>query len=319
MAKKRIRRWLLLLVTGVLLGTPALVLLTLFLLSRKDYAEDFRRRAGRLAGVSVESFGRSDGMDKQWVRLTSSSGLGVTCGILVPLAAGVRHPAIVLLGGKATGKHAVDYAFGAENVLIIALDYPYSPPESYTVLRFIGDVPAIRRAIFEMVPSVMLVAEYLRTRPDVDTTRVILMGYSFGAPFVPVIAAEERRFAKAILVFGGGDVGALIRHNVRRFEDEWVAGPAGWLGGLLSYPLEPLRFIGDVSPTPVLMINGTEDEQIPRVNAQMLFDRAREPKEIVWLESRHVHPRNTELTKLIISVVEREMRERGMVGSSPVR
>ena len=69
---------------------------------------------------------------------------------------------------------------------------------------------------------------------------------------------------------------------------------------MLLRPLEPMRYIEHISPTPLLMINGAQDEQIPRENAELLYRAAREPKEIVWLESRHVRPDNIELTRTIV-------------------
>jgi fermentation-respiration switch protein FrsA (DUF1100 family) len=213
----------------------------------------------------------------------------------------------------------VDYALGVDNVILVSPDYPYEPRDEYTFLQIAGDVPAVRRAMLDMVPSVMLVTEYLWKRPDVDTTRLILMGYSFGAPFIPAIVAQDRRAAMAILVYGGGDVASLIRHNVRRFEGDLIGSFSGWLGGLLLRPLEPLRFIDRVSPIPLLMINGTDDEQVPRGNAQLLFDSAREPKKIIWLDSRHVHPRNVELTRRIIETIALELRQRGMLDPLPSR
>jgi uncharacterized protein len=310
------RRW-----PAVVLGMLLVVTITpaifLLYLSRKDYTDDFRERRGVVQRVSVEEFAADSVSRKFWVRITSSSGLTVTCGMLVPRPTGRRYPVIVVLGGKATGRYAVDYALGVDDVIVVAPDYPYEPREDYSLLGFVGDLPAIRRAIFDMVPSVMLATDYLWGRSDVDTARLILMGYSFGAPFVPRIIAQDRRAAMAVVVYGGGDVASLIRHNVQRYEGGLAGNLAGWLSGVLLYPLEPLRFIDRVSPIPLLMINGTEDEQVPRENTEMLFEKAREPKEMVWLESRHVHPRDIELTRRIIGTVRLRLAERGILQPLP--
>jgi dienelactone hydrolase len=306
-------------VGGTLVVATMTVVLLLLYLSRKDYTEDFRERRGVVERVSVEEYAADSVSRRFWVRIASSSGLTVTCGMLIPRPAGKQYPVIVLLGGKATGRYAVDYALGVDNVIVVAPDYPYEPRDDYSLLRFVGDVPAIRSAIFDMVPSVMLATDYLWGRPDVDTTKLILMGYSFGAPFIPAIIAQDRRAAIAVVVYGGGDVASLIRHNVQRYEGALAGYMAGWLSRLLLYPLEPLRFIDGVSPIPLLMINGTEDEQVPRENTEMLFDGARAPKEIVWIESRHVHPRNMELTKRIIGTIRVKLAERGMVQPVPSR
>jgi hypothetical protein len=252
--------------------------------------------------------------ERSWVTLENADGFVVDCGLLAPKEKGRRFPAIVLMGGKATGKYAIDYALGIRDVIIVAPHYPYDPRDSYTVMEFLSDVPEIRLALLDMVPAVMLVTDYLWQREDVDTTRLVLLGYSFGAPFVPCIIAHDRRAAVAAMVYGGGELRSLIRHNVARYEGVLVSEIVGLLGGMLLHPLEPLRYINEVSPTPLIMINGAHDEQIPKENVQLLYDKAKEPKKIIWLESRHVNRRDVELTKLIVKTLSEELARLKILG-----
>lgn len=311
---RRVARWLL----GVLIVTlgAALALALLYAWETRNDGE-FQERRGSIVGVTLDPYTRDSVAEKSFVRLHSSSGLRVTCGLLVPLRPQGKRPAVIVLGGKATGRYAVDYALGVDDVLILAPDYPYDPRPSYSVREFAADVPEIRRAIFDMVPSVMLAIDYLWTRSDVDTNRIILMGYSFGAPFVPVLLAQDRRVALAVMVYGGGDLTSMIRHNVARTESPVLAWIVGRLAGALLAPLEPMDHVGKISPIPLLMINGTEDEQIPRENTVMLYERALQPKELIWIDSRHVHPRNVELTRRIIGTIARELTERGILEARP--
>ena len=199
------------------------------------------------------------------------------------------------------------------NAIIVAPDYPYTPRDSYTITEFLSDVPGMRRAALGMVPSVMLLTDYLWKRPDVDTTRLILLGYSFGAPFVSCIAVHDRRAAAVAIVFGGGDLYGMIRHNVRRYEGPILTDFVSLVGTALLRPLEPMRYVSDVSPIPLIMINGLEDQQIPPRYARMLFDKAREPKSIVWLEARHVNPKNIELTRLIVATLKSELVKKNLL------
>jgi hypothetical protein len=114
----------------------------------------------------------------------------------------------------------------------------------------------------------------------------------------------------------GGDLRSLIRHNVRRYRGAFVSEMIGWMGKLLLSPLEPLRSVDCISPIPLVMINGTADEQIPRANAELLYRNAREPKKIIWLESMHVHPRNPELTARIIRTIQQELLTMGILEAS---
>jgi len=301
--------------------------LTLFLcllgalwhLSFRDYGDLFVERKGVLASATVETVGGDSLFERSWLTIKNTDGFTVTCGFLVPRQKGRRYPVIVLLGGKATGKYAVDYALGIRNVIIVAPDYPYNPREEYTLSTFAADIPAIRQALFDMPPSVMLLIDYLLQRPDVDSTRLVMLGYSFGAPFVPCVVVEDGRFAVAAMVYGAGDMRTLIGHNVRRYEGAVAGEVVGMLAGLLLRPMEPVRFVGRVSPVPLIMINGTEDEQVPRRNVELLFEAAREPKRLVWLESRHVNPRNVDLTRKIIRTLAEELSALGVVGGDVMK
>jgi fermentation-respiration switch protein FrsA (DUF1100 family) len=74
-----------------------------------------------------------------------------------------------------------------------------------------------------------------------------------------------------------------------------------------------MRYVGNIAPTPLLMVNGTEDEQVPHENAELLFSAAREPKQIVWIESHHVNPRNVELTQRIIDTLRVRLTAMGVI------
>jgi dienelactone hydrolase len=313
---KRLGVWVL----RILLALVVLLLLGWWYLARQDFGGYFQERRGTAFVAEEEPAGEDSLFRRSWVRLRTPEDFSVLCGMLAPKALGDtvrRYPAIIVLGGKATGRYAVDYALDIQDVMLVAPDYPYEPRESYTVPEFLGDVPAIRRAIVDMIPSVMLIMDYLARRPDVDTTRIVLLGYSFGAPFVPVIMAHDQRPAVAAMVYGGGDLESLIRHNVARYEGEGTSRFVGWLAGLLLRPLEPLRYAGRIAPTPLVMINGTEDEQVPRVNTVLLYEAAREPKKLIWIESRHVHPRNVELTRRIIATLRSELVRLHILPSQP--
>ena len=301
----------------ILLPLVGILTLAVWYFYTHEYTEYYSERRGSLTGVREEQAEGDSLFHKYWVNLESDGGLSVACGLLAPVrspgATRERYPAIIVLGGKTTGKDAINYAFDIRNVVVVAPDYPYTPRPSYSFLEFLIDVPEMRTAALDMVPSVMLVMDYLARRPDVDTSRIVLLGYSFGAPVVPAVIAQDRRPAVAAMAYGAGDLTSLIRHNVARYRGPLESELAGRLAGLLLRPLEPLRYVDRISPTPLIMINGTQDEQIPRGNVDLLYWTARQPKKLIWLESRHVNPRNVELTIRIIRTLKGELTQLGIL------
>jgi fermentation-respiration switch protein FrsA (DUF1100 family) len=69
-----------------------------------------------------------------------------------------------------------------------------------------------------------------------------------------------------------------------------------------------MMYAEKISPLPLIMINGEQDEQIPRYNSELFFNAAKEPKKLIWLKSQHVRPDNEELTRRIIAVLKEELK-----------
>ena len=257
--------------------------------------------------VEVRPYGTDTLFVRSSLTLVSPHGLRVQCGLLEPREPGTRRPGIVVMAGREMGRRAIEHVTDVKNVIVVALDYGYEPRPQYTAKTFLSDLPEMRRAALDFVPSALLALEYLRHRPDVDASRIILLGYSFGAPLVPRIAAEDKGLALAAMIYGGGNLRTLIAHNVRRSRSWVMSHLAGLLGALLLRPLDPLRHAAEVAPTRLLMVNGRLDELIPRKNAEALYRKARNPKKIIWLDSTHISPKNLELSRRITKVVRNEL------------
>jgi hypothetical protein len=124
--------------------------------------------------------------------------------------------------------------------------------------------------------------ECVRRRADVDPDRIVLLGQSLGG-------------ANAIAVAGSGDAGKIravavdsaffsyrliVRDQMRHIP----------LVSLLRWPLSfvivgngrsPGPAVANISPTPLLIFHGDEDQVVPIRHGIMLFDAAKEPKEFV--------------------------------------
>lgn len=139
------------------------------------------------------------------------------------------------------------------------------PQRLYQAL--VGTVIDLRRAI-----------DFLARRPECDAQRIGYLGASLGGFAGTMLTAVDARVVAAGLLVTGGKWSAILRETrllLPRLERQ---GPAFRRVLRLLAPLDPARWIGHISPRPVLMINGTRDTTIGPEAARALRRAAREPK-----------------------------------------
>ncbi|UCG50730.1 MAG: alpha/beta hydrolase [Candidatus Latescibacterota bacterium] len=267
----------------------------------RDHREHFLEKKGELVRIT-DSLMTDTGDHLLFdVELENAEGIRLAALLKVPKPTsdpGVAYPVIVMLAGLRTGKKSLEFVKDPGNVILFALDYPYEGKVSKLGWwEFIVRLPAMRRAVLNTVPAVMLGVDYLCQRNDVDQTRIILAGGSIGALFAPAVGAADNRIAAVALLFGAGDLEAIFEANMNL--PVGLGGPAAWLCGLITSPVEPLKYIERISPRPLLMINGSDDPKLPERCIKGLYERARQPKTIRWFPTGHVDIRSTEFHEKI--------------------
>ncbi len=231
-----------------------------------------------------------------------------------PREAGGRLPAFLILGGHGTGGKAAGLIRLKHPGVVCAMNYPAYPEWRGGLLRTPRTLAELDAAVIEAVGMSFDALEYLVSRSDVDTSRVTVLGASFGAPFAVIVAALDRRAKALVLLYGAGDVGDVLEWNLRGdIPSSFLRKPAGWAIGTLTAPFEPMAYIGRVSPRPFLMVNGRFDETIPARYVERLYGRAGEPKDIVWIESRHMEPSERGLIDSLTAIVSGWLERKGLI------
>ena len=128
----------------------------------------------------------------------------------------------------------------------------------------------------------------VRSRPDVDPDRLLVLGQSLGgANAIAVLGAPGAPRVRAVAVDSAFySYRLMARAIIRRVP----------LLSLLRVPLSHL-VIGDahspgavvagISPTPLLILHGTDDALVPYAQGRMLYEAAGEPKELVTVPGGH--------------------------------
>ncbi len=278
----------------------------------RDYREMFLERRGRLVETSEQFVGESENHLLFEVTLESSTGIRTNGFLKIPADDGRLHPAFLILGGLRTGRKTLEYISNTRGIVLLALDYPYEgKTSSMNIWEFIGSVPRIRRSVLDTAPAAMTAVDYLLERDDVDPGRIIVIGGSLGAFFVPAHAAIDDRSAAAVMIYGAGDIQSLLASSNEM--PRLFAKPAAWLGAVLVSPVEPLKYVGDISPRPLLMISGITDPRIPPRCSRLLHDAAGEPKTVKWIDAAHVSVQEDEFHRLVSNELIKWLIEQQLV------
>ncbi|MCC7494519.1 MAG: alpha/beta fold hydrolase [Fimbriimonadaceae bacterium] len=198
--------------------------------------------------------------------------------------------------------------FGVE-MAILALDAQYHGTRRVEGKNVVGDPQALQAVFTQTVIDYRVAMDYLATRPELDATRVGVAGMSMGAMQGTILTALEPKIKTAMLAVGGGDWISLLRESpapfVKAVRD---ANPnTDWetLRPLLD-PIDPVNFASRLGKRPILLMNATNDEIIPKRCADTLHAAAvGEPLEKIWLPSGHQLPGEEVAQKLLTWCLEK--------------
>lgn len=133
--------------------------------------------------------------------------------------------------------------------------------------------------------------DILSSFKKVDKRQLTLIGFSAGAAVAVYVAARDSRVTSVITGACPADFSFLLQSQpapelVQRFrsigvirDSDFPSSLTDWLQGFAE--ISPLCWISYISPRPLLLIHGEEDDIVPVGHARRLFELAREPKEMV--------------------------------------
>jgi fermentation-respiration switch protein FrsA (DUF1100 family) len=131
--------------------------------------------------------------------------------------------------------------------------------------------------------------DYVRGRPDIDRERICLWGQSMGGQLAIVAAniagTEGLRAIVAEATYS--TYSDHIKDKMAQLGPLWLVQWAAWLVTSDAYAADDA--VGDLAPTPVLLIHGTFDTAVRPYHSERLYELAGRPKDIWRIDDgRHL-------------------------------
>jgi len=154
------------------------------------------------------------------------------------------------------------------------------------------------------------VIDYLYALPQLDNSYLALLGFSGGAAVSVYLAAEDKRVSSVIacacpadfdLFTRGDNPWSLIDHfreigAIR--DDNFPASPQEWLDGFNL--VKPVDYVAQISPRPLLLVHGSQDETVDISHAHRLYAQAGEPKQLAIVEGAGHRLRHSEEAMAVV-------------------
>jgi dienelactone hydrolase len=195
--------------------------------------------------------------------------------LLLPSPSGPM-PAALLLHGLSSTKERMSDSIGRaladRGIASLSIDLPLHGVRDGDLSDLTPRQPlAIVRHWKQALTDVDAAVDFLVSRPDIDATRITLVGYSLGAFLGVHVAATDRRISHVVLAAGGD-----LPDNL----------PFAALVRTIADPVRAARRMTQ----PILMINGRLDRTVTAAQAQRLYEAAPQPKELRWYQGGHWPP-----------------------------
>ena len=206
-----------------------------------------------------------------------------------PAEAGLRHEAVEFRSADGTrlsgwflpavgaAKGTVVHCHGnAQNMTSHWRFVEFLPRLGYNLFVFdyrgygASDGRPTRQGTFEDAEAAVA---YVRSREDVDPERVGLFGQSLGGAIAVVVAARDPRIKGAVIDSAFSSHQAEAAHALRGNPVTWLlAWPLSRL--VIRSGLDPIDYVADLPPRPVLFVHGTADRVVPCEMTRELAEKA---------------------------------------------
>jgi dienelactone hydrolase len=204
-------------------------------------------------------------------------------------------PCVIVLditGGDQSVSRIISTRLAQDRIaaLFVQMAY-YGPrrPANSRVRLMSVNLPQTVEAVRQTVLDLRCAAAWLGSRPEIDASRLGIMGTSLGSLMATLTAEMEPRFRRVGVLLGGGGLVDTFWDDPRtkpyRTAYELVGGTKEKVAKFFA-PLDPLTCAANLKDRKLLIMAGKRDEILPPSMARALWKASGEQK-LVWFDCTH--------------------------------
>ncbi len=136
--------------------------------------------------------------------------------------------------------------------------------------------------------------DYLWSLADIDKSRLSLVGFSAGAAVSVYVASRDKRVSGVAACASPADFSFFTEADepksvIDRFRKIGAIQDADFPPSAEEWfehfrVVTPVNHVAGITPRPLLLVHGSEDETVPVSHAHHLYEKAGEPKKLVIID-----------------------------------
>ena len=226
-------------------------------------------------------------------------------------------PVLFILGGLETGFDSVQHVSDIGDNILVGYNWPINSklPKGISILT---EFPSIYKGIYKSPGQIAKAIEWVSDQSWSEKEKISLLGFSIGAIASPAVQhiIENRGLTNigwTVLAYGGTNIGQLVNSNPN-IKPKWAKPLFGWIIQLLFNPIDPKEHLEYISGN-FLLINGKDDEFIPKKSSSLMQKLTPSPKNIILLDGKHmgVGKKQKELLSIIIKETRIWLKQNGAI------
>ena len=226
-------------------------------------------------------------------------------------------PVLFILGGLETGFDSVQHVSDIGDNILVGYNWPINSklPKGISILT---ESPSIYKGIYKSPGQIAKAIEWVSNQSWAEKEKISLLGFSIGAIASPAVQhiIENRGLTNigwTVFAYGGTNIGQLVNSNPN-IKPRWAKPLFGWIIQLLFNPIDPKEHLEYISGN-FLLINGKDDEFIPKESSSLMQKLTPSPKNIILLDGKHmgVGEKQKELLSIIIKETRMWLKQNGAI------